>query len=196
MHGYWPMAIGNRWEYNYNYQFRDWNIFAVGRANEGTYWGTLTWEIVSTAETDAGFVATFRQRFMGMASEHRLVTDQPVQWETVTFAVTDTTSAFDLTIGTDSQVKASGYPTADWNGGCFQSFILGQLRVPEFASDADSLSFPTATLVRGVGPVSMSFSQGGNTTRRFLTASLNTYTQRNERLTTVATALARLDRPR
>jgi len=87
---YWPLLVGSKWKFDFSSSFRDWDVSGVGMPIEGSYVGTLTWEIVSTTETQNEARSTFKQRFVGVATELQL-RSLPNDYVTVNYNIVDTT---------------------------------------------------------------------------------------------------------
>lgn len=184
---YWPMQTGNTWTFNYNFSFRDWENYGLGRSIEGTYTGTLTWEIVSTTETPDEVKSTFKQKFVGVASE-LVLRSLPDDYVTNTYDKVDTATTFDLTIQADSIIRLSANSSPAWQyqGALIIIFATTDVyryprpKVPKDSTIMYSSGFTSSTVVLGrmIGPVSLYYAYGGNTHRQNLSANLISHTQR------------------
>lgn len=180
MTGYWPLAPGNVWEFSYSHTWLDAGIFAVGAANSGSYTGAVRWHVVDTSRSAEGFEVAVRERFIGQAVENQLVSDQPVTWQTVTYAVADSATTFTLTIHADGTLSIVNHPIPSWGRGEFPGIMLSSVRVPPANTSSQTLVIDglqcRVVLTRGVGPSSLSSEYIGNTHRRDIKVSLLTYT--------------------
>lgn len=187
------MKMGNKWTFAYTSSFRDWSNYGVGKTLEGSYSGTLTWEIVSTSQPESGFQCTVKQKFVGVASE-LVLRSEPNDAVTNSYDLVDTSSTFNVTVQADQIIRigANVYPPWQYSGTLATVFgLLSVYRVPphRMVQDtlvySDPLSDRNVTLVRDIGPILISYTYGGNSQRRALRAELVSYTQPNGRITTV-----------
>ncbi len=180
MAGYWPLAVGNVWEFSYSHTWYDASVFTVGAAMSGTHTGSVRWQLLDTTTTADGFVITIRERFIGQAVETRLASDQPVTWQSVSYPIADSATTFTLTIHRDSSLSIVNHPDPSWGRGEFPGIFLNGLRVPSGNPSAQTIEQDglqsQMVLTRGVGPSNLRTSYYGNTHRREISVVLQAYT--------------------